>query len=234
MHMKSNKIPEATITRLSVYSRILNTLEKSGIQRVSSNELGNMMDGSAAQVRKDLAYFGEFGTRGVGYDVNLLHKHIMKILGIDKPNNIVIAGAGRVGKSLALYSGFERRGFSILGIFDHNTSRVGTQIGDLKVKPMEELESFVPENNINIGVIAVPALYAQEAADALIKAGVKAIMNFAPVLLNVPNGFPYRFVDLTIMMEILSYYITVEENNGSKKSSSKRTRSEKEIVKMKA
>jgi len=211
MFLKANKIPEATITRLSVYSRVLQILEKNGTLRVSSEEIAQLMDGTAAQVRKDLAYFGEFGTRGIGYDVSGLNKNLMKVLGLNKGRNVAIVGAGRVGRSLALYSGFEKRGFRNLGIFDVEHSRVGGQVGELTVMSMNEIDDFVKEHNVQMGVVAVPAFYAQEVANCLIKAGVRSLLNFAPVSLVVPLGFPVRYVDLSILMETLSFYMGIEE-----------------------
>jgi redox-sensing transcriptional repressor len=193
--------------RLSVYSRLLQRLEDEGAVKVSSQEIAEGMDGSSAQVRKDLAYFGEFGTRGVGYDVRLLNRSLKKILGLEKNRSVVIVGAGRLGTALTLYNGFERRGFQIKGIFDQDMSKVGTRVGALTVSPMYKLNEFIKTDQIQIGVVAVSAAAAQEIADLLGRAGVRAILNFAPRPLTVPPEIKYRSVDLAVNMEMLSFYM---------------------------
>ncbi|MEL7623333.1 MAG: redox-sensing transcriptional repressor Rex [Clostridiales bacterium] len=220
--MKAERIPEATVTRLSVYSRHLQQLENNGIARVSSQEIAELVDGSSAQVRKDLAYFGEFGTRGVGYDVRLLNRNLMKILGLEKGRTAIIVGAGRLGKALTLYNGFEQRGFNIMGIFDKDMSKVGGQVGKLTVSPMYKLDEFVKSNNIQIGVITVPGFAAQETVDMLTRAGVKAVLNFAPVSVVVPPDIRCRNVDLAVNMEVLSFYMGIEESKEAKKSGAKK------------
>jgi redox-sensing transcriptional repressor len=210
--LKAERIPEATATRLSVYSRHLQHLEANGVSSVSSQEIAELVDGSSAQVRKDLAYFGEFGVRGVGYDVRLLSRNLMKILGLEKGRTAVIVGAGRLGKALTLYNGFEERGFLITGIFDKDMSKVGEQVGRLTVYPMYKLDEFIKSNQIQIGVITVPRLAAQETADMLARAGIKAILNFAPITLATPQSLRCRNVDLAVNMEVLSFYMEMENS----------------------
>jgi redox-sensing transcriptional repressor len=211
MDLKAERIPEATITRLSVYSRHLQRLESNGVPRISSREIADLSDGSSAQVRKDLAYFGEFGTRGVGYDVRLLNRNLLRILGLETGRTVVIVGAGRLGRALTLYNGFEQRGFQILGIFDKDMSKISAQVGKLTVSPMDELEAFIKAEAIQIGVVTVPAAVAQETVDMLIRAGIQAILNFAPLSLAVPPEVKYRNVDLAVNMEVLSFYMALEE-----------------------
>lgn len=211
--MKASRIPEATIIRLSVYSRHLQQLEERGITQVSSQEIADLVDGTSAQVRKDLAYFGEFGTRGVGYDVAHLNANLMKILGLQENRSVVIVGAGRLGTALTLYNGFNQRGFQVMGVFDKDMSKVGELIGDhLTVSPMYKLDEFVKKNNIQIGVITVPDSAAQETVDILARAGIKAILNFAPKAIAAPPEIKTRNVDLSVNMEVLSFYMANEES----------------------
>lgn len=203
--MKSLKIPEATINRLSVYSRYLMQLEKNGIITISSGEIAEGINGSPAQVRKDLAYFGEFGTRGVGYNVKDLNHHIKKILGLNNKWNVVIVGAGNLGSALTGYKGFQERGFNILAVFDNDINKVGLRIGGVPIYPVTRMTELIGKEKVQIGIIAVPAEYAQEVADHLVEAGIRAILNFAPRVINVPPGVECRNVDLVVNLEILTF-----------------------------
>lgn len=203
--MKVYKIPEATVMRLSIYSRYLHQLMEEGEETVSSGDIARGVGVSSAQVRKDLAYFGEFGTRGVGYKVEELYGHLMKILGLDKTWNTIIVGAGKLGSALALYQGFVDRGFNICAILDADKSKIGSKLGTLEVEPLEVLDERVMKQDIRIGVVAVPAAHAQDVTDRLLKAGVKAILNFSPRVLKVPNDIVLRNVDLSVNLEVLSF-----------------------------
>lgn len=203
--MKVYKIPEATVMRLSIYSRYLHQLMGEGVETISSEEIAQGVGVSSAQVRKDLAYFGEFGTRGVGYKVEELYGHLMKILGLDRNWNIIIIGAGKLGSALALYQGFADRGFNISAILDIDPDRIGNRLGNVEVEKLELLEKRVTESNISIGVVTVPAGVAQEVTDKLVNAGVKAILNFSPRVLRVPNDIILRNVDLSVNLEVLSF-----------------------------
>lgn len=205
--MKTLKIPEATIIRLSVYSRHLTDVDRKGIITTSSGDIADGVGVSPAQVRKDLAYFGEFGTRGVGYNVKDLRQHILRILGLSADWNVTLVGAGNLGLALCSYKGFRERGFIITSIFDSDPGKVGTRIGSVKVLPIEQLEEITRQNQTQIGIIAVPAAAAQEIADKLIKAGVQAILNFAPVVLNVPPQIELRNVDLAVNLEVLTFNV---------------------------
>ncbi|MDP4127312.1 MAG: redox-sensing transcriptional repressor Rex [Bacillota bacterium] len=205
--MKTLKIPEATIIRLSVYSRHLTDVDRKGIITTSSGDIADGVGVSPAQVRKDLAYFGEFGTRGVGYNVKDLRQHILRILGLSADWNVTLVGAGNLGLALCSYKGFRERGFIITSIFDSDPSKVGTMIGNVKVLPIEQLEEVAQQSQTQIGIIAVPAAGAQEIADKLIKAGVQAILNFAPVVLNVPPQIELRNVDLAVNLEVLTFNV---------------------------
>jgi len=210
--MKAYKIPEATVQRLSIYSRHLAQLISEGVITVSSGEIARGVGVSSAQVRKDLAYFGEFGTRGVGYNVQELYSHIMRILGLNHSWNVMIVGAGKLGSALAVYKGFEDRGFKVRSILDTSEERIGQQLGDLVVEPLDVLEDRVCRENIDIGIITVPAAAAQEVTDKLVRAGVKAVLNFSPRVLKVPDWVVLRNVDLSVNLEVLSFNLSFGYN----------------------
>lgn len=205
--MKTLKIPEATIIRLSVYSRYLTEVDRKGITTISSGEIAEGVGVSPAQVRKDLAYFGEFGTRGVGYNVKDLHRHILKILGLSVDWSVTLVGLGNLGLALSTYKGFRERGFIITSIFDADPSKVGTKIENVEVLPVEQMEEVVKQNRTQIGIVAVPAPFAQDTVDKLVKSGVQAILNFAPVVLNVPPEIELRNVDLAVNLEVLTFNV---------------------------
>ncbi|MGR6835361.1 redox-sensing transcriptional repressor Rex [Syntrophomonas erecta] len=209
--MKVYKIPEATVMRLSVYSRYLHQLLEDGIDTISSGEIARGVGVSSAQVRKDLAYFGEFGTRGVGYKVEELYGHLMKILGLDHRWNIILVGAGKLGSALALYRGFADRGFNICTILDVDKDRIGSRLGDIEIESIELIKEKVRKYKISIGVVAVPAPAAQDVTDQLISAGVKAILNFSPRVLQVPNDVVLRNVDLSVHLEVLSFNLALDK-----------------------
>ncbi len=209
--MKALKIPEATIVRLSVYSRFLEQADKKGIITISSGEIAEGVGVSPAQVRKDLAYFGEFGTRGVGYNVKDLLKHTLKILGLNGKWTVVLVGAGNLGSALVSYRGFRERGFDIVGIFDNDLTKIGKRLLDIEVQGTEKLEQVVRENDVKIGILTVTAPAAQEAANQLINAGVKAILNFAPRVLSVPEDVQVRDIDLSTRLEILTFHLCLRD-----------------------
>ncbi len=203
--MKTLKIPEATIIRLSVYSRYLTEVERKGIITISSGEIAEGVGVSPAQVRKDLAYFGEFGTRGVGYNVKDLGRDVLKILGLGEDWNVTLVGLGNLGLALSMYKGFKERGFNITSIFDNDPAKIGTIVNGIEVMSVERLEEVVRKNNTQIGIISVSSEVAQEIVNLLVKAGVQAILNFAPVVLNVPPEVELRNVDLTVSLEVLTF-----------------------------
>ncbi|NBJ16781.1 MAG: redox-sensing transcriptional repressor Rex [Dehalobacter sp. 4CP] len=205
LDLKTLKIPEATIIRLSVYSRYLTEIDRKGIITISSGDIAEGVGVSPAQVRKDLAYFGEFGIRGVGYNVKDLHKNILRIMGLSNEWSVCLVGLGNLGLALSTYKGFKERGFSIINIFDNDPQKTGMKINDIEVLPIETMEEVVAQNQIQIGAITVPASAAQEIADKLVKGGVQAILNFAPVVLNVPPTVELRNVDLSVNLEVLTF-----------------------------
>lgn len=203
--MKTLKIPEATIVRLSVYSRFLEHADKIGIVTISSGEIAEGVGVSPAQVRKDLAYFGEFGTRGVGYNVKDLLYHTLKILGLSNKWKAIVIGAGNLGTALLSYRGFKERGFNIIGVFDSSPTKIGKVIADMEVKDITQAKEFIEKEKVHIGILTIPVVSAQETANVLSEAGIKAILNFAPTVLTVPDDVEVRNVDLAVNLEILTF-----------------------------
>jgi redox-sensing transcriptional repressor len=199
------RIPEATVARLPVYLRILYDLAADRVGSVSSERLAELAGVNAAKVRKDLSYLGSYGTRGVGYEVDYLTYQMSRELGLTHDWPVVIVGAGNLGQALANYAGFDERGFPVAAVVDIDPAKVGTTIGNVPVRHIDELPSLVGDGGC-IGVIATPAGAAQDAADRLVGAGVTAILNFAPQLLTVPRGVTVRKVDLAVELQILSFY----------------------------
>lgn len=199
-------IPDATVARLPVYHRCLLDLQVAGRATVSSEQLAELAGVNAAKVRKDLSYFGSYGTRGVGYDVEHLLVEIRRELGLDHDWPCVIVGAGNLGSALAKFGGFVERGFKVVGVFDVDPDKVGQRLGDLVVRHEDELAEVVAANNVVIGVVAVTPSAAQVAADALVDAGITSILNFAPAVLDVPEGVQVRDVDLAVELQILAFH----------------------------
>jgi redox-sensing transcriptional repressor len=176
------------------------------VTTISSERLAEMAGVNAAKVRKDFSYLGSYGTRGVGYDVEYLLFQISRELGLTQDWPVAIVGVGNLGHALANYKGFSARGFRVVGLVDADPAKRGERIGDLVVEPMDELPRIVVEREVAIGIIATPAAVAQEVADALVSAGVTSVLNFAPVVITVPEGVSLRKVDLSIELQILSFY----------------------------
>jgi redox-sensing transcriptional repressor len=200
------RIPEATVARLPLYLRCLLEVAESKTVTISSERLAEMAGVNAAKVRKDLSYLGSYGTRGVGYDVEYLLFQISRELGLTQDWPVVIVGIGNLGHALANYRGFGARGFRVVALVDADGSKVGEQIGELRVRHLEDLPAIAAEESVAIGVIATPAGAAQDVADRLVHAGVSSILNFAPALITVPEGVSLRKVDLSIELQILSFY----------------------------
>ncbi|MFM8947088.1 MAG: redox-sensing transcriptional repressor Rex [Actinomycetota bacterium] len=200
------RIPEATVIRLPVYLRILNELGEDAVDHVSSDRLAELAGVNAAKVRKDLSYLGSYGTRGVGYEVSYLVYQIQRELGLNHDWPVVIVGAGNLGQALSGYGGFGQRGFPVAGVVEVDDSKIGSVIGGVRVRHIDELPQIVASRNVSNGVVAVTAAGAQDAADRLVRAGVTSILNFAPVELSVPRGITVRKVDLALELQILSYY----------------------------
>src|SRR6202048_704971 len=200
------RIPEATVARLPVYLRSLLEVAEEKTTTISSERLADMAGVNAAKVRKDLSYLGSYGTRGVGYDVEYLLYQISRRLGLNQDRPVVIVGVGNLGHALANYRGFVARGFRVVAVFDADPNKVGEQLGDLQISSMEDLVEVVTRENAAIAVITTPPQVAQEVADRLVEAGVPSILNFAPTVLVVPPHVSLRKVDLSIELQILSFY----------------------------
>ena len=201
-------ISELTTGRLSVYLRCLTFLESQGQKTVSSHEMAERFHLNSAQIRKDLACFGEFGTRGVGYDVSRLKTNLVQTLGIDRTRNVIIVGAGNLGMALADYSGFNSNGFHILALVDADPSKTGrASRNGIPVWPYDRLREIVRKNHVDIGIIAVPGEAAQPVYEALADAGIQAILNFAPVQMKLRDGVKVKSVDLRINLESLAFHL---------------------------
>jgi redox-sensing transcriptional repressor len=201
------KIPEMTIRRLSIYTRCLLQLEEDGVKTISSQELAERFNLNSAQVRKDLAYFGEFGVRGIGYYVSTLKGELQRILGLDREWPVALVGLGNLGSALFHYKGFSRQGFRIAVVFDDDPAKAGRDIGGVPIVSTRELAREVRARAIQIAVLAVPADAAQDVTDQLLAAGIKAVLNFAPARLRVPKDARLKNVDLSIELETLSFYL---------------------------
>jgi redox-sensing transcriptional repressor len=199
-------IPEATIARLPVYHRCLLQMQSEGRSKTSSEQLAEMAGVNAAKVRKDLSYFGSYGTRGVGYGVDHLLVEIRRELGLTHDWPCLIVGAGNLGSALAKFAGFSDRGFSVVAVVDIDPSRVGEQVGDLVIEHEERLAELVEEHGVVIGIITTPPAAAQEAADTLARAGVRSILNFAPTVLDLPVDVLVRDVDVAVELQILAFH----------------------------
>ena len=210
--MKKKNIPSVTINRLSIYHRclekILETQKEEDLKIVPSIKIEEMTGINSAQIRKDLAYFGEFGKRGLGYPLIDLNRELKKILGLDKKWSVIIAGAGNLGKALVKYKGFQKKGFTIKGIFDNNPSKIGKKLGHIFIYDIKEIEKIIQAENINIGILVIPADSAQEVADKMVAGGIKAILNFAPIHIFLPPEIKIHNVDLSIEFEGLTYYLS--------------------------
>jgi redox-sensing transcriptional repressor len=209
--MKFSKIPSATITRLSLYSRALEELMHSQVNIIASDKLAQKCGVNPAQVRKDLAYFGEFGVRGVGYFVKELLFEIKKILGLNRRWRMALVGIGNLGLALVAHENFPKQGYEFVAVFDVDPKKVGRRLpSGQMIHNLNDLETVVRDKAIEIGVIATPALHAQATAQRLIKAGIKAILNFAPSQIQMPEGFIVENVDFTVKLDNLAYHLTME------------------------
>ena len=205
--MERKEISKAVISRLPRYYPYLGELIEEGVERISSNELSSRMKVTASQIRQDLNNFGGFGQQGYGYNVKYLYSEIAKILGIDRQHNVIIIGAGNLGQAIANYTNFERRGFVIRGMFDINPKLIGLVIRGIEIRSVDDLETFIRENNIQIAALTIPKTKAPEIADRLIKAGIKAIWNFAHTDLVVPDDVVVENVHLSESLMRLSYRV---------------------------
>lgn len=217
--MRNEEIPNPAVYRLSFYLRQLESFRRGDHHTISSRQLGEALGYSDAQVRKDLAYFGQFGHPGIGYRVEDLVHQLKKILGTDKISNVLLVGAGNLGRALLAYKGFLQKGFRIVAIFDADAAKVGKKIGDLPVRSDQDIASVAAELQIRMAILAVPVAAAQSVANQLVTVGIKGILNFAPVALNVPGDVVVQSVDLALQLEQLSFRMTLGDASPGDESS---------------
>jgi redox-sensing transcriptional repressor len=207
--MAKRVIPDIVIGRLPVYLRALGFLIAEGRQITSSQELGDRLGISSAQIRKDLSHFGEFGKQGTGYDINFLYEQLRTILKVNSMWDVALVGAGNLGKAIADYDGFKGKGFVIKAIFDNKDDKIGKPMGvdNLKVQPVTELAETIKSRGIPVGIIATPAEEAQAIARTMVEAGVKAILNYAPITLTVPSNVRVQYIDPVVGLQRMTYYL---------------------------
>lgn len=207
--MAKRTIPDIVIGRLPVYLRALTFLIAEGRQITSSQELGDRLGISSAQIRKDLSHFGEFGKQGTGYDINFLYEQLRQILKVDQMWDVALVGAGNLGKAIADYGGFRGKGFSIRAIFDDDPAKVGTPMGidGLIVQSVQDLAETISAKGITVGIIATPAGVAQTVARTMVEAGVKAILNYAPITLTLPSNIRVQYIDPVVGLQRMTYYL---------------------------
>ncbi len=201
-------LPEAALGRLAVYLRVLTSMIEQGVTTMSSEELAGAAGVNSATLRKDLSYVGSYGTRGVGYDTARLVEHIELLLGLNRHHSVAVVGIGNLGHALANYGGFPNRGFPVTALFDLEEDLVGIPVGGLPVDHVDNIPSVCAEREVTIGVICTPSTAAQWVCDLLVAGGVRCILNFAPVVLQVPSDVEVRLVDLAVELQILSFYQT--------------------------
>ncbi len=205
--MTTKPIPDIVVGRLPIYLRALQRMAQEGRRVTSSQELGERLGISAAQIRKDLSQFGEFGKQGTGYNIEFLAQQLQNILNVDRVWDVAVVGAGDIGSALARYQGLNNRGFRVAMIFDSDPKKVGTKVGAFVVKDSAKLVPEVSKAGIVIAMLAVPASAAQTVADQLVEAGVKAILNYAPISLNVPQGVRVQYIDPVTHLQRMTYYL---------------------------
>jgi len=205
--MSDKEIPDIIVGRLPLYLRSLQRMKKEDRQITSSQELGERIGISAAQIRKDLSQFGEFGKQGTGYNIDYLIKQIRRILHIDQEWDIAVIGAGDIGSAVARYKGFTNRGFRVTIIFDGDPVKIGGRIGEFTIQDSDHMVDMIKKTGIRIAMIAVPAAKAQQVADQLVEAGIQAILNYAPINLNVPSNVRVQYIDPSIHLQRMTYYL---------------------------
>jgi len=205
--MGQKKIPDIVIGRLPLYLRALQRMAQEGRQVTSSQELGERLGISAAQIRKDLSQFGEFGKQGTGYNIEFLAENLKDILNVNRVWDIAVVGAGDIGNAVARYQGFANRGFQIAMIFDNNPEKIGTRVGKFEVEDSANMKSRIKQSGIQVAMVAVPASHAQEVVDELLDAGIRSILNYAPIYLNVPPQVHVQHTDPVTHLQRMTYYL---------------------------
>lgn len=200
-------VPRVVVERLPLYLRAVKGLLAEGVEVVSSQRLGEVLQTTPAQIRKDLSYFGRFGKQGRGYNVTGLLRVLSQILGLDRVWNVAVVGVGRLGRAIISYPGFAPEGFRIVAAFDADPNQVGQRVEDLRVQPMEELDATLRERDVHIAIVAVPASQAQVVVDRLVRAGIRGILNYAPTHLQVPPGVTVRNIDPVLSLQAMTFYL---------------------------
>jgi redox-sensing transcriptional repressor len=208
------EIPTVVIDRLPVYARALNDLEGQGRDVVSSQELGDMLGVTPAQIRKDLSYFGRFGKQGRGYNVLRLAQELRQILGLDRQWSMILIGVGHLGRAILAYDGFQPQGFIIVEAFDSDEELVGEKIGGLKVRPTSDLKRYLEERQVDIGIVAVPAAVAGPLINQLVEGGVRAILNYAPTAVAVPSNVEVKNIDPVLALQSMTFYLKSTQQTG--------------------
>ena len=207
-------VPEVVVQRLPLYVRVLAFFEGRGNEMVSSEQLAARLQMTPAQIRKDLSYFGKFGKQGRGYNVRRLSVELRRILGLDRTWNACLVGVGRLGRAIISYPGFQPEGFRVVAAFDADSALIGTEVGDLKVDPLADIPAKVHRLNIRIGIVAVPAQHAQTVIDRLVEAGIKAILNYAPVAAQVPTSVRVANIDPVLGLQSMTYHLKNKNSRG--------------------
>ena len=210
---RADLIPNPAVRRLSLYLRQLEAFKRKDRRTISSKQLGESLNLTDAQVRKDLAYFGQFGHPGIGYRVDELIAKVRQILGTDKTWNVLLVGAGNLGRALMAYHGFDAKGFRLVAVFDNDSTKTGKKQGNFAIQPLSELAETIRRQNIRLGIIAVPGDVAQDVADQLVAAGVRGLLNFAPISINVPPEIALNAVDLAVQLEQISFQVSLSAMN---------------------
>jgi redox-sensing transcriptional repressor len=205
--MKKTEIPDIIVSRLPVYLRALRRMQSQNQQTTSSQELGEQVGISAAQIRKDLSQFGEFGKQGTGYNIAFLVSKLREILQVERVWDVVLVGMGDMGHALARYQGFSDRGFRVAMVFDNDPAKVGEQVGNFVIRDTNEMRMAIQESGIKVAMVCVPAAVAQTVTTQLVESGVKAILNYAPISLNVPDGVRVQYLDPSIGLQRMTYYL---------------------------
>jgi redox-sensing transcriptional repressor len=205
--MNSENVPDIIVSRLPIYLRALQHMADNGTTTTSSQELGDNVGISAAQIRKDLSQFGEFGKQGTGYHIPFLIERLCQILKVDRSWDVAVIGMGELGRAIARYQGFANRGFHVQMCFDSESSKIGQKVGDITIRDVKNIVKDIREAGIQVAMLCVPAASAQEVTDQLIEAGVRGILNYAPVSLVVPEGVKVQYIDPAIGLQRITYYL---------------------------
>lgn len=220
MSVEQPDIPDVVVRRLPIYARTLAYLQSEGVKSVSSQQLGERISVTAAQIRKDLSWFGEFGKQGIGYDVDKLLGHITNILGLTQTWPVVLVGIGHLGQAIVRYEGFRQNGLDIVAVFDADPAKIGQEINGLTVRNDAEIPEVIAREGVRLAIVAVPAARAQEVVDILVASGVRAILNYAPIIMQVPEGVWVRHIDPVTQLHSMTYYLAREEAQRNEQSSS--------------